>query len=133
MTEFHAGNMAVGADIVDVGRVRSAIEKFGGAFLEKIFTEVERRYCIDTRPDYCSLSARFAAKEAFSKALGVGIGIGSTLKWHDVAVQNLDSGTPTIVLTEKAVDAMNLLGFKTALVSLSHTKTLAQAVVLLIS
>jgi holo-[acyl-carrier protein] synthase len=131
MEKFGA-NIAIGTDIVDVRRVRTAIEKFGNIFLAKIFTEAELAYCVSAAATYCSLSARFAAKEAFSKAIGTGIGIGSALKWHDVAVQNQPIGIPKIILTPKATGIMKQHGFKIAKVSLSHTKTLAQAVVILI-
>jgi holo-[acyl-carrier protein] synthase len=125
-------NVAIGTDIIDVERLQTAVKRFGGAFLAKVFTEAELKYCTGIRANYCSLSARFAAKEAFSKALGSGIGIGSALKWHDVAVQNQASGAPAMVLAPNAIDIMGQQGFKTAKVSLSHTKTLAQAVVVLI-
>ena len=124
-------NAAIGTDIVDVERLHAAVKRFGDAFLSKIFTENELVYCLGLSINYRSLAARFAAKEAFSKALGMGIGMGSALKWNDVSVQNHPSGAPEIVLSAKANNLMKRRGFKFAKVSLSHTKTLAQAVVIL--
>ncbi|MDR1256102.1 MAG: holo-ACP synthase [Puniceicoccales bacterium] len=126
-------NTSIGADIIDVERLRAAVGRFGAVFLAKIFTEDELAYCSGTALNYCSLSARFAAKEAFSKALGLGIGIGSPMKWKDVSIKSRASGAPEIVLSAKAADIMGRCGFKFAKVSLSHTKTLAQAIVILTS
>jgi holo-[acyl-carrier protein] synthase len=123
--------LSVGADIVEVGRLRMAIGRFGSVFLSKIFTEFEVAYCTNSGINYCSISARFAAKEAFAKALGSGIGVGSILKWRDVAIRNQPSGIPEIVLSPLATDIVRERGFRLAKVSLSHTKTLAQAVVIL--
>ncbi|MDR3274266.1 MAG: holo-ACP synthase [Puniceicoccales bacterium] len=123
-------SISIGTDIVEVERLRAAVKRFGNAFLGKIFTENELAYC---STNYCSLAARFAAKEAFSKALGIGIGIGSPLKWQDVSVQNQAFGAPEIILSAKANGIMEQHGSKFAKVSLSHTKTLAQAVVILSS
>jgi holo-[acyl-carrier protein] synthase len=126
-------NVAIGTDIIDIERLQTAVKRFGGAFLAKVFSKMELEYCTNVKKiNYCSLSARFAAKEAFSKALGIGIGIGSALKWYDVAVQNQANGAPTMALPPKVIDIMGQRGFKTVRVSLSHTKTLAQAVVVLI-
>ncbi|MDR0680084.1 MAG: holo-ACP synthase [Puniceicoccales bacterium] len=130
MTNTHT-NTAIGTDIVEVGRLHAAVKRFGDVFLSKIFTEDELAYCFGLSMSYCSLAVRFAAKEAFSKALGIGIGIGSPMKWNDVSVQNHSSGAPEIALSAKAKDLMKRCGFKFAKVSLSHTKTLAQAVVIL--
>ncbi len=124
--------ISVGTDIVDIYRINDAISKFSNRFLKKIFTEYELKYCTNNYINVQSLAARFAAKEAFSKALGIGIGIGSLLKWHDVSVKNTNSGQPEIKLSENAANLVKKYGFNSTKISLSHTKTLAQAVVILI-
>jgi holo-[acyl-carrier protein] synthase len=77
------GNAAVsiGTDIVDVERIEVVIKKFGDAFLARVFTASELEYCTKLVAGHLSLAARFAAKEALSKALATGIGICSPLKW----------------------------------------------------
>lgn len=125
--------LAIGTDIVDIQRIQCAILKFGNKFLKKVFTQNELQYCFNTSKKYHSLAVRFSAKEAFSKALGIGIGAGSLLKWHDISVENSRSGKPIIILSDGASQLMRENDFNSAKVSLSHTKTLAQAVVILIS
>lgn len=128
---FDSPTVSIGTDIVDVSRIKRVVSRFGEAFLNKIFTSTEIEYCIHSAHRYQSLAARFAAKEAFAKA--VGSGIGAMLAWHDVEVKNVFNGQPQLELSERARLLMKRLGFCTAKISLSHTKTLAQAVVILIS
>jgi holo-[acyl-carrier protein] synthase len=120
-------------DIVDVERIKIAIKKFGNVFLSKVFTTNELAYCEKLTAGHLSLAARFAAKEAFSKALATGIGIGSPLKWQDVSVQSKNFGAPEITLSPKGSDLMVQRGFKHIKVSLAHSKMLAQAIVILTS
>jgi holo-[acyl-carrier protein] synthase len=129
------GNAAVsiGTDIVDVELIEAAIKKFGDAFPARVFTASELEYCTKLVAGHLSLAARFAAKEAFSKALATGIGIGNPLKWQDVSVQNQASGAPEIILSPGASDLMERRGFGHVKVSLTHSKMLAQAVVILTS
>lgn len=124
-------NISVGTDIVEISRIGQAIARFGRSFLEKIFTASEIEYCSTLANHNQSFAARFAAKEAFSKALEVGIG--KQLGWRDVSVQNTISGKPTLILSPAAQNLMKNFRFRAAKISLSHTKTLAQAVVILIS
>jgi holo-[acyl-carrier protein] synthase len=92
LIDLATDHISIGMDIVDVKRLQAAVGKFGDTFLRKIFTGMELAYCASLTTNYLSLSVRFTAKEAFSKALGTCIGVGSALKWHDVAIQNQDSG-----------------------------------------
>jgi holo-[acyl-carrier protein] synthase len=124
-------SVAVGTDIVEVERIGAAIKKFGNAFLAKVFTADELAHCAKLASGHPSLAARFAAKEAFSKALATGIGIGSPLKWQDVSVQSQVSGAPEMILSPKASNLMEQRGFRRVNVSLAHSKMLAQAVVIL--
>ncbi|MDR2435976.1 MAG: holo-ACP synthase [Puniceicoccales bacterium] len=125
--------VAVGTDIVEVERIGAAIKRFRNAFLAKVFTADELAHCAKSAICHPSLAARFAAKEAFSKALATGIGIGSPLKWQDVSVQSQASGAPEIILSPSAGDLMERRGFSRVSVSLAHSKMLAQAVVILTS
>ena len=86
--------LGIGSDMIDIRRIEQAIERFGDRFLDRIFTDAERRKC-DRRADRAaSYARRFAAKEACSKALGTGLRGG--VFWRDLGVVNLPSGQPSI-------------------------------------
>jgi len=88
--------LGLGSDLIDIRRIEQAIERFGDRFLDRIFTDAERRKC-DRRADRAaSYARRFAAKEACSKALGTGFRAG--VFWRDLGVVNLPSGQPTMRL-----------------------------------
>ena len=122
--------MRVGTDIVEVSRVKTAIERTGRAFLERVYTETEIGYCElgKSKRKYESYAARFAAKEAFSKAIGTGIGENAHL--NEIEVLYLDNGKPVVRLygETKAYFEANFSG-KEIDISLSHTSKLALATV----
>ncbi len=89
--------LGIGNDIIDIRRIEATIERFGDRFIERIFTETERRKSDRRRNRAASYAKRFAAKEACSKALGTGLRNG--VFWRDMGVVNLPSGRPTLVLT----------------------------------
>lgn len=109
----------IGIDIIEVARVKKATEAHA-RFLEKLFTAEEIRYCESMHNKYLHLAARFAAKEAFFKALG------RRVSWTAVGVVNLPSGKPALVVTLKED-----LGFDRATVSLSHINDYGLAMVVL--
>jgi holo-[acyl-carrier protein] synthase len=115
--------------MVEIGRIAKLIGRFGNAFLLKVFGGDEISHCLGTRNPAGGFAARFATKEAFSKALGTGIG--KSVGWKDISVGKKASGEPYVILSKKAASAMRDLGFSEAKISLSHTKTLAHAVVVL--
>ncbi|MDR2776463.1 MAG: holo-ACP synthase [Puniceicoccales bacterium] len=123
-------NISIGTDIIEVKRISRLIQKYGDAFLSKIFNDLEIAYCQQSAKPANSFAARFATKEAFSKALGTGIG--KNVGWKDVFVGKKSSGEPYIILSEKGENKIKALGISSMKVSISHTKTLAQAVVMLI-
>src|SRR5207248_7775983 len=94
--------LGVGSDLIDIRRIEQAIQRFGDRFLDRIFTEVERRRC-DRRgiTRVASYARRFAAKEAAAKALGTGFRRG--VFWRDLGVVNLPSGQPSMLLTGGAL------------------------------
>jgi holo-[acyl-carrier protein] synthase len=122
--------LAIGVDLVDVSRIHSLILRFGGVFLRRLFTDIEISNCEKLAHSAAAFAARFAAKEAFAKAIGTGIG--STIGWKDAWIEKKQSGEPTIMLSARATEKMRSCGYASAKVSISHTKTLAQAVVVLI-
>jgi len=111
--------IGTGVDIIEVARVKKAAEAHS-RFLEKIFTAEEIRYSETMHNKYLHLAARFAAKEAFFKALG------HRISWTAVGVVNLPSGKP-----ELAVTVPESLGFDRVSVSLSHINDYGLAMVVL--
>jgi holo-[acyl-carrier protein] synthase len=89
--------LGIGNDIIDIRRIEATLERFGDRFLERVFTDIERRKSDGRASRAASYAKRFAAKEACAKALGTGLRHG--VYWRDMGVLNLASGRPTIVLT----------------------------------
>jgi holo-[acyl-carrier protein] synthase len=120
--------VGLGTDLVDVARFRSALERRAG-IAERLFTDGEREYGMEQHDPAESLAARFAAKEAVMKALGVGLG---DFEFRDVEVLRADSGQPALALTGRARELAQGHGVVAWQVSLSHTATTALAVVIAI-
>jgi holo-[acyl-carrier protein] synthase len=120
--------VGVGIDIVDVERIASLLEKYGDRFLRRIFTEREVDYCRSKRNPSPHLSARFAAKEAASKALGTGFTDG--IRFIDIEVTR-DNAKPRIILHNKARTLAEDLGVRRMHVSISHDRIYAAATVIL--
>lgn len=105
----------IGNDICDITRIERSLARFGAAFEERVFTEGERakarrRAGGGKRNGLASTYAkRFAAKEAFGKALGTGVGAGGGIYWRDIEVVNLPSGKPTIALSGGAKAALDYI------------------------
>ena len=101
--------VGVGVDLVDVERFRASLERTPG-LRDRLFTEAERALPVE------SLAARFAAKEALSKALGAPPGLG----WHDAEVVSDESGRPSLVTRATVAEAAKAAGVDSWHVSLSH-------------
>lgn len=113
----------IGTDIVEVHRIESAIEELGDRFKNKMFTQKEIDYCEQFKlKKYSHYAARFAAKEAFAKAIGTGFARG--FKFKEVSVNNLESGKPVIVLDGEMKEKYDSFNIK---LSLSHTENNAIA------
>jgi holo-[acyl-carrier protein] synthase len=120
--------VGLGADLAEVDRIQKAIERYGGRFLRRVYTPGEIAYVARKANPYERYAARFAAKEAGMKALGTGaVGVG----WQDFEVANLPSGKPTLRLHGRAAQAAGRLGVRGVTVSITHTRGLALAVVVL--
>ena len=122
--------LGVGTDIVEVERIRSAHERHGERFLHRLYTDEELAYCLKQRDPHPFLAARFAAKEAASKAFGTGIARG--FGWKTFSVTHDEHGAPVAVLDEAGKKFLAERGATGLLVSLSHTAGLGHAVVLLV-
>ena len=117
---------AIGIDLVEVGRVKAAVERWGERFLNRVYTPDEIAYC--TRKgagSYHSYAARFSAKEAAMKALGTGWKKG--VRWVDLEVVRKPGSAPEMVLHGRSKELADGRKF---LVSLTHTDTQAMAVVI---
>ena len=121
--------IGLGTDLMETGRIRESLERFGDRFLRRVYTEAERHYCAAKRYPEQSLAARFAAKEAGAKALGTGISHG--VGWQDLEVGRAPAGRPLLLLHGRARAIADKLGIKRASLSLTHTDHYAFAVVLL--
>ena len=119
----------VGTDVVEIGRIEKALKRFGDRFARRVLTGKElERYSRHKLPaNY--LAKRFAAKEAFTKALGTGIR--SPANWHGVWVVNLPSGKPELQFTPALQKLLDTKGVTRAHVSLSDEKGVAFATVIL--
>jgi holo-[acyl-carrier protein] synthase len=119
----------VGTDVVEIERIRSVLHKYGERFARKILCESELRRFQGHRLPANYLAKRFAAKEAFTKALGTGIR--SPANWHGVWVRNLPSGKPVLEFSDPLKALLKARGVITAHVSLSDEKGVAFATVVL--
>lgn len=119
--------MRIGTDIVEIERIRHLVERHGERVRGMIFTEHEWAYCMSKPVPWPSFAARFAAKEAVSKAFGVGL-FGSKLKWTSIEVRNDANGMPRVCLDENGTFYLKQCSSKSVELSLSHCKTYAVAV-----
>jgi holo-[acyl-carrier protein] synthase len=116
------GTTELGIDIIKVDRIKAAIERFGSRFSQRVLTSSEQRYVRD-RPE--TFAGRWAAKEAVSKVLGLGVrGIG----WRDIEVERLPTGQPSIRLHGRAAARAEQLGMNRVAVSITHEADYAVAI-----
>jgi holo-[acyl-carrier protein] synthase len=125
--------LGIGSDIVDIRRIERTLERFGERFVERVFTETERRKSDGGVNRAASYAKRFAAKEACSKALGTGFRAG--VFWRDMGVVNLSSGKPTMHLTGGALERLAAItpsGMQAQIdISLTDDQPQAQAIVII--
>ncbi len=121
--------IGVGIDLVQIERMERAFDRFGEAFLQRVFCPGEISWCKKKQNPYPCFAARFAAKEAFVKALGTGFSGGITLK--DIWIERLDTGAPVLRFSNRAKQMMEELGSSRVHVSLTHEMDVAAAVVVM--
>jgi holo-[acyl-carrier protein] synthase len=121
--------LGIGIDIIEVERIKASHERFGERFLNRILHPNEISYCLSYKVPAPFLAARFAAKEAISKAFGTGIG--AQLGWRDMEVGRKPSGEPFVILHEGGQKLLKERGARAVLISLSHTQNYAAAVAVL--
>lgn len=121
--------LGTGIDIIEVARIRASYEKFGERFLTRILRPGEIEYCLSHKDPAPFLAARFAAKEAISKAFGTGIG--AELGWQDMEVIRKPSGEPIARLHEKGLELFKERGATRIHITLSHTVQHATAMAIM--
>ncbi|MBI3073159.1 MAG: holo-ACP synthase [Deltaproteobacteria bacterium] len=119
--------IGLGVDLVAVDRIAHLIDRWGDRFLGRIFTDAERAYCHRFRNAPERYAARWAAKEAFTKAMGGANGV----DWREVEIAESVSGAPVLVTTGKGTAVLERLGVVRRHLTLTHTLGLAVAVVIL--
>jgi len=115
--------LRTGVDMLEIGRLRETVRRRGEQFIMRIFTPAEQTECGDNLQ---SLAARFAAKEAVSKALGTGIG---DVGWQEIEILRAKNGAPTLILHGYAQKLAAEMGLNNWSISLSHTRKHAVAMV----
>jgi holo-[acyl-carrier protein] synthase len=121
--------IGTGVDLIEIERIAHSVERFGNRFLRRVYTDSEIAYCRRKRSSAESFAARFAAKEAGAKALGTGISRGVT--WTEFEVKREPSGRPLLALSGRAEALAKELGVKSISLSLTHTREMAMAMVLM--
>jgi holo-[acyl-carrier protein] synthase len=121
--------IGVGTDLIEIARIAQSIDRFGDRFLRRIFTSGEINYCRRKRNAAESFAARFAAKEAAAKALGTGISRG--VSWLEMEVVREPGGRPTLQLYGRSAAWAARIGVKRTSLSLTHSRDLSLAVVVM--
>jgi holo-[acyl-carrier protein] synthase len=121
--------IGVGTDLTEIARIAHSVDRYGERFLSRIFTPSEIAYCQRKKNAAESFAARFAAKEAGAKALGTGISRGVT--WLEMEVARELSGKPILQLSGRAAARARALGVARISLSLTHSRDVALAVVIM--
>lgn len=121
--------IGIGLDIADQTRIQQSIDRYGEQFLQRIFTAQEILLCQRYRSYAERYAGKFAAKEAFMKAIGTGLS--QQITFQHIEILNYPSGAPYIITRDKAAEISKHLGVTHTHISLSHTANIAVAVVIL--
>ena len=121
--------LGIGVDLVECARIQHSLDRFGEKFLHRVFTDGEIEYSMSMKFPARHLAARFAGKEAVSKAFGTGIG--KAMGWRNIDIQKKKTGEPFLVFSGPAQELATKRGVTSALITLSHTDHHAMACVVL--
>ena len=122
--------VGLGADIIEVERIRGVLERHGERFLDRILTEEEKAYCSTMGAPHKHIAARFAAKEAISKCFTTGIG--AEFGWKSASVYHGERHQPLVRLDAQGLALLARVGATHVLLTLSHTESYAMAVAALV-
>jgi holo-[acyl-carrier protein] synthase len=121
--------LGIGVDLVEIDRIKKILEKTGERFCERILTENERSYCKSfSNPAPC-IAARFAAKEAFLKAIGTGLSV--DMSWHDIEVSKEENGRPGLNISGGVLKTAKKIGADQFHLSITHSEKSAMAFVII--
>ena len=123
--------VGIGADIIEISRIRSVLLRHGERFADRILTDEERAYCDSMAHPHKHIAARFAAKEAVSKCFTTGIG--AELGWKSISVYHGSRHEPLVRLDEQGQRLLAHVGATDVLLTLSHTENYAMAVAALVA
>ena len=121
--------LGIGMDIAETARVKGSMDRLGESFLQRILLPEEMAYCLAHKEPALYVAARFAAKEAVSKAFGTGIG--AQIGWTDIEVRRKESGEPFVVLHGNGKKLFETRGAKQLHITLTHTGNYAAAMAVL--
>jgi holo-[acyl-carrier protein] synthase len=121
--------IGIGVDLVENARIEHSLERFGERFLQRVFTAGEIEYSKSMKYPARHLAARFAAKEAVSKAFGTGIG--KSMGWKDIDVRRKETGEPYVVLEGGAKQLAGQRKVLKVSITLSHTEHHAMAMIVM--
>ena len=121
--------IGIGVDLVECARIQHSLDRFGDRFLHRVFTDGEIEYSMSMKFPARHLAARFAGKEAVTKAFGTGMG--KAMGWRNIDIRKRPSGEPFLVFSGPAQELATKRGVTSALITLSHTDHHAMAVVVL--
>jgi holo-[acyl-carrier protein] synthase len=121
--------LGIGVDLIECARIQHSLDRFGERFLHRVFTDGEIEYSMSMKFPARHLAARFAGKEAVSKAFGTGIG--KAMGWRNIDIQKKPTGEPFLVFSGPAQELAAKRGVTSALITLSHTDHHAMATVVL--
>jgi holo-[acyl-carrier protein] synthase len=119
--------VGIGTDLIEIDRIKNSVERYGERFLERVFTPGEVEYCMRKKGSAESFAARFAAKEAGAKALGTVISRG--ISWKEIEVRREPGERPTLHWSGRAAERAAEMGIVRTELSLTHSRTVAMAVV----
>lgn len=119
----------IGVDLVKISRIKEALDRWEGRFYDRVYTEAEKALCLSKTNPTRFWAMRFAAKEAFSKAIGFGMRQG--IRWRDIEVTHNRYGRPELVLHGRALEACREAGVQRNFLSLTDENEYAVAVVVL--
>lgn len=120
--------LGIGIDLCKIERIATALDRFGDRFQERILTPWEREFCAQRGDPVRAVALRFAAKEAFSKAVGLGM---RGISWREIETRHLPTGQPYLVLYARAEKVARRLGMVASHISLTDEAGMASAVVVI--
>lgn len=125
---INAGSIqGIGTDIIEVERIKDAIERHGERFLDRLFTEKEQKYCLRYKDAMPHFAGRFAAKEAIVKAFGTGLH--AEMSWKEIEIVNDSQGKPEVKLSPRLKKSLKVVHI---FLSISHCEAYATATAIVI-